>query len=203
MGASKEQIRNGKQKGGFNRAKMIGNKFGKLTVISESHKRNGHIYWKCECECGGEHTADGSHLRRGNITQCKTCSVIPIGKDHAQWNGVGDISGNWWYNHIIRNTNDTKTRKPKEINITIEDGWKLFQEQDGVCAISGLKLEFPKKFSEKGTASLDRINNDMGYVHGNIQWLHKDVNMLKHTKTKDELIKLCNIISEYNKTTNN
>ncbi len=31
----------------------------------------------------------------------------------------------------------------------------------------------------KQTASLDRINSKKGYVKGNIQWVHKNVNFMK------------------------
>jgi hypothetical protein len=34
-------------------------------------------------------------------------------------------------------------------------------------------------------ASLDRIDNDSGYIEGNIQWVCKRVNYMKHTM-KDE-----------------
>ena len=36
----------------------------------------------------------------------------------------------------------------------------------------------------KGTASLDRIDSTKGYVRGNIQWVHKDINWFKRDYPK-------------------
>jgi hypothetical protein len=44
------------------------------------------------------------------------------------------------------------------------------------------------------TASLDRIDSSLGYVRGNVQWLHKDVNWMKNTLDQDRFIELCKAI---------
>ena len=38
------------------------------------------------------------------------------------------------------------------------------------------------------TASLDRIDSTKGYVPGNIQWVHKDINRIKNKFSMDELL---------------
>lgn len=50
---------------------IIGQRFGKLTVISRhgTHKRGGAL-WKCQCECGNECIAKTSDLTRGSTTSC-------------------------------------------------------------------------------------------------------------------------------------
>jgi len=49
---------------------MIGEKFGRLTVMSESEKQGIHRAWNCSCECGGTKTALGTNLRRGLTGSC-------------------------------------------------------------------------------------------------------------------------------------
>lgn len=66
------------------------------------------------------------------------------------------------------------------------------------CKISGLSLEFGKAKHGTTTASLDRIDSSKGYIEGNVQWLHKDVNRSKFTKSDEEFIELCRIIVGYN-----
>lgn len=56
----------------------------------------------------------------------------------------------------------------------------LFVEQGGLCAVSGMELTL---VSGKGcvatNASIDRIDNSIGYKKGNIQMLCRSVNSLK------------------------
>lgn len=50
---------------------MIGKRFGKLTVISESNKdKRGECFWICRCDCGNTKTVSGYKLRSGNTSSC-------------------------------------------------------------------------------------------------------------------------------------
>jgi hypothetical protein len=75
--------------------------------------------------------------------------------------------------------------------------WEQFTKQLGKCALSDITLEFPS-FGDKATvqtASLDRINSDIGYFKDNIQWLHKDVNKMKWELGQERFLELCKIIT--------
>jgi len=103
---------------------------------------------------------------------CNSCSVI---KKHKNWNGFGNISGDYWYR--------IKTNAKKRnilLDIDIKTIWNLFIEQEGYCSITGLPIYLTGK---NFTASLDRINNSLGYTKENIHWIHKDINQ----KIKKEL----------------
>lgn len=59
--------------GSINRKNLIGQKFGRLTVISKSQRKDtsGNYYWFCDCECGTKnHEVSGHHLVQGNISSC-------------------------------------------------------------------------------------------------------------------------------------
>lgn len=60
---------------------MIGQKFGKWTVIGTSEKRNagGCVYWLCRCECGVEKEVLGTSLRSGRSISCGNHSNISKG----------------------------------------------------------------------------------------------------------------------------
>ncbi len=79
-------------------------------------------------------------------------------------------------------------------NITPEYLWNLFKEQDYRCALT----DWPIGWAEIGaihTASIDRIDSDKGYVVGNVQLVHKDVNMAKQQFSQDYFIEMCHAIS--------
>ncbi len=51
---------------------LIGEKFGKLTVmtISELRSKRGHVCLKCLCECGNEKVYPAHHIEEGALVSC-------------------------------------------------------------------------------------------------------------------------------------
>jgi hypothetical protein len=45
-------------------------KFGRLTIIRETGKKNGHKYCICRCDCGTEKEIRVSSLLNGDTTSC-------------------------------------------------------------------------------------------------------------------------------------
>ena len=176
---------------------QIGAKYGKLTILSEHSKtRNGHYRYTCECECGNTTNVLLTHLRQENTKACSECS-LRIGVSHAQWNGVGELSGDFWSNHIVRSANGDKgTRKKLELSIDKEYAWNLFLLQNRKCALTGIELKFPTVNKDKDyTASLDRIDSSIGYTEENVQWVHKDINMMKRIYSQEYFIKMCKLVA--------
>ncbi len=54
----------------LNNENLIGQKFGRYTVISFDGRRNGSIFWKCRCDCGNERSVSASHLKSGASKSC-------------------------------------------------------------------------------------------------------------------------------------
>ena len=84
--------------------------------------------------------------------------------------------------------------------------WNLFLEQNKKCALSGLELILNPRWSHQKngrmenvqTASLDRIDNTKGYILGNVQWVHKQVNFMKGSLSENKFIEYCNLIVKNN-----
>lgn len=84
-------------------------------------------------------------------------------------------------------------------NINVEYIWKLFLKQNRKCALTGMEIHFADTCREDKydvTASLDRIDNTKGYIENNVQWLHKDINLMKQKFTQEKFIQYCNMISK-------
>jgi len=105
-----------------------------------------------------------------------------------------NIPGNYFYS-IASSANI----RGYEFNISKDEIWDLFLKQDKKCAYSGVELIMigPKKTDR--TASLDRIDNNKGYVINNVQWIHKDINFMKSDKDEKTFINICRLVSEYSK----
>jgi len=187
---------------GDDKIKMVGKKFNKLTCVQEVEKPEG-IIWGCyylfKCDCGKDHVASGSNVRKGIVRNCKECT--PHGSDSPFWKGYGGISRTWWNVHIIKNrgSRNKNYAEKYKVEVTIEQGWELFVSQGRKCALSGQELYFPSRQKLKGTASLDRINSDVGYIMGNVQWVHKDMQYMKNTKLNSDFIRLCKLVAKHNK----
>ena len=115
------------------------------------------------------------------------------------WKGYKDISGDFW-----RTLKYAAVKKGRDFNLTIEYIWELFEKQKGLCNLSGLPIYLEtslgsvnKNGYQKRTASLDRIDSSKGYIIGNVQWLHKDINQMKSNRKDDEFVELCRAVTLY------
>ena len=75
----------------------------------------------------------------------------------------------------------------------------IFLKQKRKCALTGENIYFRNRVSGEQTASIDRINSNEGYSIENIQWVHKDVNLMKQNLSEDKLFEICKQIVEYKK----
>lgn len=167
---------------------MIGNRFGKLIVIEQLGKnKNGHIRYLCQCDCGNTCEVFGTHLRQNKIISCK-CT-----------NKLEGVSGDMWYKIINSGVKIRTKRKNLDVNITKEYINQLFLQQNGKCKLSGLDITLPKFWNDRNyTASLDRIDSNLGYIIGNVQWVHKHINVMKNTFPEKIFIHLCTKVAENN-----
>lgn len=151
------------------RLQLAGETFGRLTVVKLLNATNGNTIWKCRCVCGRTMTASGSALHRGRVTTCGC---------RKSW---GKISGRYWC--AVRNG---AKQRGLALDVTIEQVWTLFEKQKGRCVLTGRRIGFSPQ-----TASLDRIDSTKGYVDGNVQWIHRDVNRMKQEFSEPYFIKTC------------
>ena len=169
-----------------------GDIFGSWEVVGD-FLGNG-TYIDCRCSCGSIKKIRANHLLDGTKTQCKKCSVR---EKSPNWRGVGSIPATAFTNIKLR----AKARN-KNFTVTIEYLSKMFDSQNGKCAISGLPISFGevgKNLSNAiGTASLDRIDSSIGYVEGNVQWVHKYINSMKNSHSMEYFIQLCREVVSYN-----
>ena len=171
-----------------------GQRFGTLTLLSFERKER-QTYWKCRCDCGKLTTPRLSSHLSGSTKTCGYCPN-PIGNRHPGWKGVGELSKHLWntYKHSAIDRDLT-------FNVSMEYLWELFLKQDRRCAFTGWDICFPKSYEENHTktASLDRIDSNLGYEPGNVQWVHRDLNRLKVNMDNARFIEICSAVDEFNK----
>lgn len=194
---------------------VMGRMYGELEVISEDIKysKDGRSIWTLRCSCGTTQDILAKGLRRSTNPRimCTRCSKSAAGidrmkrlistKKRGSHSGLGTFTRTH-YCYFKRNCKRGKTRT-LNWDLSVEYLWNLFMSQDSKCALTGIPLEFgelgdmSRVQHSKMTASLDRIDSSIGYVKGNVQWLHKHINVMKHSHDQSYFIKLCNLVSEY------
>jgi hypothetical protein len=173
---------------------LTNKKFGYLTAISRTNisykSGNKPVAWVCKCDCGNEVTVVQQSLVRGATKSCG-CYF-----QKHMFKGYKNFSGQQW----SRIKHQAKQRNI-EFDITIEYVYELYEKQNNKCAISGVEIKLNKNYEGKkslNSASLDRIDSSLGYIEGNVQWVHKTVNMMKNNMTEKDFIEWCKNIVEYN-----
>lgn len=69
--------------------------------------------------------------------------------------------------------------------------------QGGRCYYSDEVLDIRSR--NRATASLDRKDSSLGYIEGNVVWVHNDVNFAKHTLSEERFLEIVNKIHERGK----
>jgi hypothetical protein len=172
--------------------------FNELTAIKFIKRDKGSTWWQYKCSCGNFCIKRLSNVSSGNTTSCGCKQANKRCKDkHACWGGYGEIHLTHW-NHIQYNAR----HKNIEFNITIEYAWLIYIQQNRKCALSNLDIHFASNTTQSWcrttTASLDRIDSSKGYIIGNIQWIHKQVNFMKHSLSTKRFLELCKLITVFN-----
>lgn len=77
-----------------------------------------------------------------------------------------------------------------EFDISLDEIYDKFLSQNKKCALSGIDICFNKN-RKKTTASVDRIDSNIGYVLSNIQIVHKEYNRMKTDFQEKEFFEMC------------
>ncbi len=80
-------------------------------------------------------------------------------------------------------------------DLTPEYILSLYEKQEGLCALTGWPIGWPEK-GLTSTVSIDRIDSSEGYIQGNVQLLHKDVNMAKQSYSQEYFISMCKAVAD-------
>lgn len=169
---------------------LTGIRFGRLTVLKLSHQeksgRRYRYYWLCKCDCGNTYITRTDSLTCGNAKSCgclhKEQAIANVSKHHSH-----KLSGTWVYHEwqAIKkrcyNPHDHSYPRYGGRGITLFSEWvnnvKAFNDY-----VSNLSHYMDPGYT------LDRINNNLGYLPGNLRWA---------TSREQSLNRRSNVLVEY------
>lgn len=144
----------------------------------------------CACDCGGQKDVLTASLLRGSTGSCgcdKSRYVKTTGDRNVGFKGHREIRSHFW-----RGYKQGALDRGLPFEISMEYAWALFEAQRRCCALTGEPIVFGvSRLNSLTTASIDRIDNLLGYVEGNVQWVHKRVNVMRHMNSVPDFINWC------------
>lgn len=177
------------------KSNILGQKFGKLEVLSfDGRDKKSRAVFLCKCDCGNTFKACGPQLKSLHTKSCG-CINKSTNKKHGLWKGGNFLTGEQFSQIRCR---ARKGKLPFRISIDFIEN--LYIKQNFKCALSGIPiiLNIENKRGSQNTASLDRIDSSKGYLKNNVQWVHKDINMMKQDHTDENFINWCKIVAKHN-----
>ena len=174
---------------------LTGSTFGSWKVLHKdvNLKFKGKICWICECICGNKSSILTQSLLAGKTKNCRKCA------DKNKSCGIK----NKLNSRIIANIKQGAKRRGIEFNLGSDVKEYLYNllfiKQNKLCALSGLPIKVSDtnngQSHGEATASLDRIDSSIGYIKGNVQWVHKVINQMKWDMNQNEFISFCEAVA--------
>ena len=146
----------------------VGTIFGRLSVIEEVEKRQGHRYFRLSCACGGTSIVAYSNLTRGHTKSCGCEKGLP----RHGW--AGTPTHNIWIGIRARcfNPKDTSFHNYGARGISVDPRWDSFE-----AFLADMGPRPPGM-------QLDRIDNNGAYAPGNCRWVTRSVNLRNTRRTR-------------------
>lgn len=181
---------------------IVGDKFNEFTIIEIDIQKNKRRQVKVLCSCGKEEIRRKDHIINGRSRMCRSCASKETAKKHPppklEKKTIGKV-GSILFNHYRFGAK----KRGIEFKLVQQDLWDIFEKQNEKCALTGVPLVLSDELKncnvnwDKVTASLDRIDSDLGYYVENIQWVHKDINRFKREYSSDKFLSMCKLVVNY------
>jgi hypothetical protein len=107
---------------------------------------------------------------------------------------------------MLSQTKYDAKRRNLEFNLTHDYVFSLLKFQNEKCALTGKEFDYKvggdyNRRNPDGI-SIDRINNSIGYIVGNIQLVRCKLNIIKSNLDNNEFIDLCKQVTQNSKKSN-
>ena len=105
---------------------------------------------------------------------------------------------NIMFGRAVANARSRAAKKGLPFELTRDEIMSMFEEQDGRCFYSDIKLNVVKSDASRThdpfKMSLDCVDPTLGYVKSNVVWCAYCVNALKLKMSKESMIGVCRSI---------
>ena len=145
---------------------LTGEKKGRLTAVSPSHKNNNNsLLWNFDCDCGNKHVARGADFSIGKQLSCgcyqkevRFSHNMSNTREYGVWRGMKS--------RCHESTREHEVSAYQDRGITVCEEWlnsfeTFYEDMGGI----------PKGFD------IDRIDNNKGYSKDNCRLVSRKINL--------------------------
>lgn len=171
---------------------LIGKRFGRWIVLSLGKRKSdrGKSYWLCKCDCGNVKEVSGASLRNNTSVSCG-CYAREI-------QGIRKPDNISFFKNLYGDYKSRSRRKGLDFKIIFTDFLKMIQSKCTYCdSEPNNQMKSEPRYSHVKYNGIDRIDNSIGYIYGNIVTCCKDCNYAKNTMSENEFVSLITKIYEH------
>jgi hypothetical protein len=181
-----------------NEVDMIGQKFGRLLVISRAPSRHKRAYWNCVCDCGKTCVANGKYMRQGKKHSCG-CLRSELSRLRMPALIAGNVLplGEAAFNLLYATYRCSAEKRGFEFALTKEDFESLTQRDCFYCGMKPSQLARPQMGGGYLYNGIDRNDNSQGYTLTNSVPCCKLCNWMKNQFDVVDFLNHCKMIVEF------
>lgn len=154
----------------------IGERYGRLVVLGPAGTNGKLRLWECKCDCGQKCVKAGTLLARSRLKSCGC----------GKRKGLGEAARNYMFYHYksmarIRNLPFLLSR---------EETLRLLGGSCYYCGVPPNQEARPQRYTHGAFIhnGIDRVDNNMGYVPGNVVSCCKICNRAKRSASYEEFM---------------
>jgi hypothetical protein len=154
---------------------LAGRRFGHLTVVQVADRDDwGSYHWLCKCDCGKEKTVHSSNLIQGRSASCGYCPRRKPEGEPAR-------------NDLLFSYKYQAKRRGHAWELADGEFDKLTSSDCYYCGLSPSTVRTSRshKYIYNG---IDRVDNTLGYIQGNVVTCCSVCNLAKHKMPFDDFM---------------
>ena len=167
---------------------IIGQKINRWTIIEElSDRRQRTILYRAKCDCGNEATVSGSQVKNGYSKSCGCLQKEKASKSNSLPKGAAALK------KLLTSYKGGARKRGYFWELSDEEAISLFNNTCYYCNTKPSQI-FPSMVDRhkfNGTIlynGIDRVDNNIGYIKGNVVSCCEICNRMKMALSKDFFI---------------
>lgn len=160
---------------------LVGNVYGRLTVLDNTGRQNkwGNYFWKCSCICGNNVEVVGGNLTQGTTKSCG-CLQQEQQRLGSVTHGKTKTAEHYSWQDILKRC---AGKTEKYVRDYVERGISV--HEDFKTSFQAFYDEIGPRPSTPGVWSVGRIDNNGDYTYGNLRWELPEQQSRNRTKRVD------------------
>ena len=161
--------------------------------------RLGKDKFYCCRSCSARSSENIKHIK-------KVASKFPVWEhQNAGKNGGRKDDGYRMFRPTLKTIKARVKERNKDFDLTLEHLKDVWEQQEGKCPFTGFDLELRTYNTRRkqddplslNSASLDRIDNDKGYVIGNVRWVSVMFNFARNKFSDDDVMEFAKAVVKH------